>query len=707
MSAQLEAIVSALISPREKTQSFLHVDLAPHFDERRNDNGEIARSLNAAFLIALAGNMHPASERAHRYLARMAASVGWDEVAAFYLRGIELVGREIDDVCEQNPQFALHLRNLTEWMSHEENLNKMEETAEKMWSVFFPEAQGILAHEREKAGALREKRTITVTQLNPASITNPARQMLFTANVLLTIPPAHTSLHELPLSADLREKLSNILQEPQIHFYDHPVQIGAEEEKNEVLYGLRALESAFEFEQQRGNMSGHARAQCVLSVSVTHSGIKDIAKSSLKQVFSRSGTFSNIDVYVITEADVQRIIAEILAPAAKHYLERDDAGEYLEVFGVDGEYGRHYSFLKAVAPFWSILIQPEIRATFKIDLDQVFPQKELVDEAGASAFEHFKSPLWGARGVDFRGKSVELGMIAGALVNAHDIDKSLFTPDVPYPGGLRSADEYIFFSTLPQALSTEAEMTTRYNQDILDGTRTCIQRIHVTGGTTGILVESLRNHRPFTPSFIGRAEDQAYILSTLPHPGTRLGYVHKDGLIMRHDKEAFAQEAIQSAHIAKLVSDYVRILYFSAYAEALTRDVMSLKDIIDPFTGCFVSTIPATVVYLRFALKAEALFADNRVGQGVVFIKSGARRITEALDFVGGTHSMLARQYDKERLGWDLYYDTLTAIEDALKREDGFAQGLLKKARGIIDGCIIGSKPTPDSHRGDRFWGFY
>ncbi|MBW1689582.1 MAG: hypothetical protein JRJ70_02355 [Deltaproteobacteria bacterium] len=692
MSAPLEAIISAMISSREKPQSPLPIDLAPRFDGGRKDNGDIARSLNAAFLIALAGTMHPASERAHRYLAQMAASGGWDEVAAFYLRGIGHISREIDDVCEHNPQFALHLRNLTEWMSHKENLNDVGETAEKMWSVFFPEAQGILDHERQRVAALRKKRMVTVTQLNPSPITNPAREMLFTANVLLTIPSAHTSLHELPFSDELTERLSSIIQEPQIHFYDHPIQIGVEEEKNEMLYGLRALDSAFEFERHRGNMPRNARAQCVLSVSVTHSGLKDIAKSALDQVFARSGTFSTIDVYVITESDTQRIISEILAPAAKHYLERDDAGKLLEVFGVDGSYGRHYSFLKAVAPFWSILIQPEIKATFKIDLDQVFPQKELVDETGASAFEHFKSPLWGARGMDFRGEAVELGMIAGALVNEQDIGKSLFTPDVPFPGAPRSADEYIFFSTLPQALSTEAEMTTRYNQDILDGTRACIQRIHVTGGTTGILVESLRRHRPFTPSFIGRAEDQAYIFSTLPRPGTRLCYVHKDGLIMRHDKEAFAQEAIQSAYIAKLVSDYVRILLFSAYAETLTGDVKGLKDIIDPFTGCFVSAIPATVVYLRFALKAAALFAEQRVDQAVEFIKSGAKRIAEALDFTGGTHSMLARQYEKERLGWDLYYDTLTAIEAALKGDDLFAQGLHRKAREIIDVCILGSK---------------
>ncbi len=68
------------------------------------------------------------------------------------------------------------------------------------------------------------------------------------------------------------------------------------------------------------------------------------------------------------------------------------------MFGVDGEYGRHYSFLKAIAAFWQVLIDPSKRGTFKIDLDQVFPEEELKKETGKCAFEHFRNPLWGGRG---------------------------------------------------------------------------------------------------------------------------------------------------------------------------------------------------------------------------------------------------------------------------------------------------------------------
>jgi hypothetical protein len=275
------------------------------------------------------------------------------------------------------------------------------------------------------------------------------------------------------------------------------------------------------------------------------------------------------------------------------------------------------------------------------------------------------------------------------LVDEKDIDKSLFTPDVRFPEKDPSPDEAVFYSSLPQALSTEAEMMTRYTNEDIDGINQCVQRIHVTGGTNGILVAGLRRHRPFTPSFIGRAEDQAYILSVLHNPEGRLAYVHKDGLIMRHDKEAFAREAIRSAHISKLVGDYIRLLYFSAYADALPAGRRMIKEVVDPFTGCFISRIPVTVVYLRFALKAASLFSSGREEQGLEFVKLGAARIMNALEFVNGEDSRLKSKYEEERLGWDLYYDILDAIEDGLNNNDAFALELKKKARVIVDECSI------------------
>ena len=61
-------------------------------------------------------------------------------------------------------------------------------------------------------------------------------------------------------------------------------------------------------------------------------------------------------------------------------------------------------------------------------------------------------------------------MIAGALVNEKDIHKSLFFPDVSVPDvEERQPDELVFFSRIPQALSTEAEMMARYTNAVPDG----------------------------------------------------------------------------------------------------------------------------------------------------------------------------------------------------------------------------------------------
>jgi hypothetical protein len=689
MIEQFQSIISALIQPRKGGTTLSVFDDSGIFDKDPDDEAGVALALNAAFLVKLSGATHPLSERAERFLAHMSNSDPWAPVAQFYIDGITLVHEEIKDICKKDAQFADRLESLSQWLSTQENRKNPKSFAEQVWSVFFPEANGILSNKQEGIKALRTRRIVTISEPNKSPITDPARQILFSSNVLLTICPPSTSIEDFSYSPKLKEKLREICREPQLFFYDHPIPLGVEPEKNEVLHGLRGLDEAFEFERSRGNLSQDTRAVCVLSVSTTHKGLQQVAKGWLEEEFVHSERLKNMDVYIFTESDTRRLADEILAPAVEHYLGIRGKEESFDVFGVDGEYGRHYSFLRAIAAFWKIFIQPEIEATFKIDLDQVFPQAELVQQTGASALEHFSTPLWGAHGEDVGGQPVELGMIAGALVNQKDIGHSLFTPDVPFPDRSPYPDEYIFFSTLPQALSTQAEMMTRYDTNELDGRRWCIHRIHVTGGTTGILVDSLRRYRPFTPSFIGRAEDQAYILSVLLNPGPRLAYAHKDGLIMRHDKEGFAQEAIESARVGKLLGDYVRILYFSSYAKSLADNVQKLKETIDPFTGCFVSKIPITVVYLRFAFKAASLFDGDEKEQGLEFVQTGARRIKSALKFVGGDPCKLKRQYAKERLAWDLFYDTLSAAEEGLRNGEAFARELKTKAESILSDCAI------------------
>ncbi len=644
--------------------------------------------LNSAFLIALTEIDSKIPGMCHDFLLKTKESPEWGSIADFYLKGIKGIQEEIAGNID-NEFFSNRLKSLSRWLTDENHDLDDHETVEKIWSVFFPEGCNILSGKTEAVEALRDRRRIKITGHNMSPIINPAEEILFTSNVLLTVPPYCTDIKKMPVNKTIQDKLAQVIDEDQLYWYDHPVEVGVKHENNEFLYGLTGFKEALHFEKKRGNISSEKKPVFLMSVSVTHDGLHEIAKPYLEDLLNGTDLTNDIDIYLFTEKDTQDIINDIFIPAASRFLNRD-ASSLKVSFGVNGEYGRHYSFLKAIALFWNVLIDDKIKATFKIDLDQVFPQDKLVDETGKSAFEHFKTDLWGANGVDSSGNPVELGMIAGTLVNFADTSKGLFTPDVLYPEGKPKSDEIIFFSQLPQALSTEGEMMTRYGKESgINGIDECIERIHVTGGTNGILVESLKSHRPFTPSFIGRAEDQAYIISTLFNRMERLAYLHEEGLIMRHDKDSFAKEAIKSSNISKLIGDYIRILYFSAYGRAISGDLKRIKRLMDPYTGCFISYIPITLVFMRFALKVVSLLKEGKTSDAHEFICSGAKRISEALDFCDSKKDGLKEQYEKERKTWKLFYDTMSAIEDSIKINESYGYELREKTRNIVKRCLL------------------
>ncbi|MGD8252173.1 MAG: hypothetical protein PVF20_07655 [Desulfobacterales bacterium] len=645
----------------------------------------MARALNVAFLVALAGPGHPERERAIALLKVMDQSPKFSGISDCYLEGIRRILLEVDSL-EYDAALQVAMVELLAWLKDPDHPYSIAEALEKTWAVFHPEATGIRGYESAMCDGLRKRRTVNVTAPNPSPIRDPIQELLFTSNVLLTLPDDGVE----DIDATLRNTVDAAAAEPQLFWYDHPVPVGVPPENNEIVYGLHALDDAVSFEKRRGSCRQDALLTVVLSASATHKGLEEVARPYVASELQSRGGCRNLNIFVLSETDTRMVIDEVLAPAVWRYLGKENADGILSVFGTHGEYGRHYSFLKAVSALWSVLIDTRIRGTFKFDLDQVFPQEDLVRETGLSAFDHFRTPLWGGRGEDDRGQPLELGMIAGTLVNADDMGGSLFTPDVDYPAAVSGLDEHIFFSRLPQALSTRAEMGARYRSQSLDGRKRCLQRVHVTGGTNGILVDHLRRHRPFTPSFIGRAEDQAYLMSVLATPGPRLAYLHKDGLIMRHDKEVFAKKAIESARMGQLVGDYVRMIYFSWYARSLDAPLSRVKRIMDPFTGSFISKIPLTTAYLRFVLKAEQFFEAGLHEDALNLIRIGAERIPRAIICSQGRHSLLNHRLREERAGWNIFYDALSALETALDRGDPYARDLKRRANALVSRCRIG-----------------
>ncbi|MFC1888411.1 hypothetical protein ACFL4G_01580 [Thermodesulfobacteriota bacterium] len=611
--------------------------------------------------------------------------------AALLLEGADAVIEEVDEGLGRDGSLGERLRQLGAKLSADGSAGApaSPEMFEAFWTVFCPQAAGIRGHWEEKVRDLRDRRSVRVESLCPDPLRRPAEEILFTSNALLTLPPEIGDPGTLNLEEGFRRRLEAVMGESQAFWYDHPVQIGTRPESNEILYGLRGLAEMLRFEKSRGNADPGDRLTVALSASVTHPGLKDLARDYIEGEVTKSRDIEGLDIHVFTEKETESLVEDFLCPAARLFgLEGGDPSFFSGVFGVDGAYGRHYSFLKAVAALWHVTVDRRIRATFKIDLDQVFPQETLVRETGQSAFDLFRSPLWGADGRDSAGRPVSLGMIAGALVNNADIDKGIFTPDVTLPEVPLPPDRFVFASRLPQALSTEAEMMTRYGDGRLDGHWGCLSRIHVTGGTVGIRVDSLRRHRPFSLSWFGRAEDQSYIMSSLFGPGpTYLRYAHMPGLIMRHDKQAFAGEAIRAAAAGKAVGDYERMLLFSGYAKALPWPLEETKSTLDPFTGCFILALPVTTALLCLVLKVLSLDRNDAKSPGLEaesLLQVGAARLRPLVEASRRDPDWIRESYEKERSAWDAYYDILEHVEKGMLDGNARVEGLARRAKSIV-----------------------
>ena len=664
MDARLTALLGRMLDPRATTPGLPVLDPSTWLD----DGADGVARMSAAFLVVAAGPGHPDYDRATAILAGPPNDA---PLAAFYRGALEQANTELTRVFADESTVAARWDEAIAVLGA---ATTADEVAEATWRAFFPQAVGIRGREEARIGELRSARTVTIEQPAADPITDPAREVLFTSNVLLTVPDDSTDIEALPYPADLREAIRAAARELQRYWFDHPIQIGVEPAANELLYGLRGLDAAV------GAEPDASRVTCLLSVSVTHDGLAPIAGRYVEAELARDGRLRHLDVVVITEDDTRRLIDEVLVPALGEAGLETASGLH-RVVGVDGHYGRHYSFLKAVAALWSIVVDPAVRATFKIDLDQVFPQAVLLAQTGKTMFEHLRTPLWGATARSADGRELELGMLAGALVNERDISKGLFTPDVPIPKRLPTLDEHVFFSGLPQAISTRAEMMERYDGEAVDGATRALERIHVTGGTNGIRVDALRRHRPFTPTWVGRAEDQAYLLSALGQPGRRLAYAHAAGLIMRHDKAAFAGRSMAAAHISKLIGDDVRILAFSAYLDAIESGDGEERRLLDPFTGCFASATPRTLVLLRLALRTLRLFAAGTAADAREYATDGSRRVAEAFE-THGDPAVVAIELEQERAAWDDYYDALDALEDGPGE-------LRQSAARIIEDCRV------------------
>ena len=497
------------------------------------------------------------------------------------------------------------------------------------WAVFCPPAASASADPDGMAETIRARRRLHTVAPPADPLRRPAAELLFTTNALIC-PPLDPDSPHVPTA--YRAAGRRFAASRQSFWYDHPIPLDARPEENEILYGLAALDHALAIECANGTLPAGSRIDLVMSVSVTHPGMEATGFGYVRDMIRQHLDLRHLRLFLFDE-DRCQAMARWLCPGEA--AARD-------VFGVNGAYGRHYSFLKAILLVWQRAVNPHARFTFKIDLDQIFDQTALLAQTGRSALQLIANPLWGGVARDHAGRHVDLGMLAGGLVNQGDAAAGLFIPDVRRPDTdaitTPLTSRRLFCPQWPQAISTEAEILQR---------QAGYQRVHVTGGTTGITAEALRRWRPFTPTFINRAEDQAYALSACGE-AAYLGHLHADGLIMRHDKQAFAARAIAHASAGKAIGDIERLLLFSHYAAIHPLGRERVHDHLWPFTACFITPDPAPLAGLIFALDGAMT--------GGSYVSEGAARLTECRSFC---KSGMATRLAHERAGWDAIYAAL------------------------------------------------
>jgi len=511
------------------------------------------------------------------------------------------------------------------------DLSNIDVAETDLWQYFCPPAAEADRDAQNMAAEITRRRRLSSVEPARHPLADPANELLFTANALIS-PPLEPDSPNIPPA--LRAEARRFTEQPQDFWYDHPVPLDAAPSENEILYGLANLDEALAQECALGTLPDSARIDLAMSISVTHEGMETLASDYVRDLISRHLKLRHLRVFLFDERHCRKIVGAVCAG--------DSQAE--TVFGVNGAYGRHYSFLKAVLLVWQMAVNPRIRFTFKIDLDQVFEQAALRTHTGRSALQLLCNPLWGGRAVDHLGRDVELGMLAGGLVNESDSQRGLFVPDVTRPDTAslitKLGSRRVFCPQWPQAISTEAEIMQR------DGG---CQRVHVTGGTTGICDMALRRWKPFTPGFINRAEDQAYALSAFDGDGY-LAHLHAPGLIMRHDKQAFAARAMAHADAGKAIGDIERLMLFSRYADLHGNGFDTLRNHLWPFTSCFLHPRAPALAGLIFAL-------DGAV-KGGRYVAEGASRLTRCLEFC---QTGMADQLALEKSGWQAVYDGLNA----------------------------------------------
>ena len=75
--------------------------------------------------------------------------------------------------------------------------------------------------------------------------------------------------------------------------------------------------------------------------------------------------------------------------------------------------------------------------------------------------------------------------------------------------------------------------------------------------------------------------------------------------------------------------------------------------------------------------------------EGFEFLQMGTKRLHKIIQKLIKRPNPLIEKYQREKQGWDIYYDILNDVEKDIEKGDTFALKLQKKAKILIEDCKI------------------
>ncbi len=243
--------------------------------------------LAAAFLVALAGPGHPLEARARDILDRTDGAP-LPTLARLFSAGAPAIQAEVRGRRATDPSFGATLDRAASGLA-EPGLDAPG-AREAIWSVLFPEGCGLLVDPPVAIAALRGHRIVEIDRPNPAPVTDAARQILFSSNVLLGLPLEEPDQPGVTLDPIVAAAVERASRAPQRYWFDHPIPIGVAPAASELLHGLQGLDLAMQAEPALAASGGPAsprRITCLLSVSVTHYELREIARHYVEGELAR------------------------------------------------------------------------------------------------------------------------------------------------------------------------------------------------------------------------------------------------------------------------------------------------------------------------------------------------------------------------------------------------------------------------------------